>query len=101
MSAPPWRTPRSSSPTPLPRPMRWRAPILRGAARVVRERALTPAQFGVDFLGAFDGPGQIPISAIAHEERIADFVTVTPRQPHAIAMQFMADATMLVTFAGW
>ena len=77
------------------------AALLRGAARVLRERALTPAQFGVDFLGAFDGPGQIPISAIAHEERIADFVTVTPRQPHAIAMQFMADATMLVTFAGW
>lgn len=75
--------------------------LLRSAARVIAERSLTPAQFGVDFLGAFDGPGQLPISAIAQEEGIAEFVTVTPRQPHAIAMQFMADATMLVTFAGW
>lgn len=75
--------------------------LLRGAARVVRELQLTPADFGVDFLGAFDGPGQIQISAIARNEGIADFVTVTARQPHAKAMEFMAGATMLVTFAGW
>jgi glycosyltransferase involved in cell wall biosynthesis len=75
--------------------------LLRGVARVVRELQLAPAEFGVDFLGAFDGPGQIQISAIAQSEGLADFVTVTPRQPHAKAMEFMAGATMLITFAGW
>lgn len=75
--------------------------LLAGAALAIGELGLRPEQIGIDFLGEFDGPGEIPITALAAAAGIAPFVTVTPRQPHAQAMQFLAGAQMLVTFGGW
>jgi len=75
-------------------------PLFRAAARLIAERALTPAQFGLDFIGDFGGVGSYPLQAVAREEGIENFVTVGASLPHAKAMEFMAGATMLVTMSG-
>ena len=71
--------------------------LFRAAARVVRELALTPASFGIEFIGDVERYDGIPISQIAHEEGLRDFVTIGPARPHKAAMEFLAQATMLVS----
>lgn len=71
------------------------------AARVIREHGLTPADFGLDFIGEFDRPGELSIGALARAAGIAEFVTVGPRCAHAAALEFLAQATMLVVFVGF
>ncbi|HEX6533143.1 MAG TPA: hypothetical protein VF041_01015 [Gemmatimonadaceae bacterium] len=75
--------------------------LFRAAARVIEALALTPADFGIDLIGAFDRPGELPVGELARREGIADYVTIGPARPHARAMEFLAQATMLVTFPGW
>lgn len=73
--------------------------LFRAAARVVRELALTPEDFGIAFIGA-EAPGEPSLDDLAREEGIAEFVSTGPARPHAEALQFLAEATMLVTFPG-
>jgi hypothetical protein len=74
--------------------------LLRAAARVVQELRLTPVDFGVDLMGG-DMTGQHSILAAAREEGVADFVSTRPAASHESALEFLARATMLVTFPGW
>lgn len=75
--------------------------LFRAAARVIHDLALTPAEFGMDFIGNFDGDSEQALRDVAREEGVADFVSVGPSRPHEGAMEFLAQATMLVTFPGW
>jgi glycosyltransferase involved in cell wall biosynthesis len=74
--------------------------LFRAAARVIEELRLTPDDFGIEFMGA-DRPGERPLSEVARQEGVAEFVTVRPARPHAEALEFLAGATMLVIFSGW
>ncbi|MBX6330716.1 MAG: hypothetical protein IRY91_02590 [Gemmatimonadaceae bacterium] len=74
--------------------------LFRAAARVIRELGLTPDDFRIQFMGA-DRPGERPLSEVARQEGIAEFVTTEPARPHAEALEFLAGATMLVIFSGW
>ena len=71
-------------------------PLFRAAAQLVRERDLSPAEFGIQFMGdvrTFDG---VPIEQIAQEEGMEAFVETRPPRPRAEALAFLAQATMLV-----
>jgi hypothetical protein len=72
-------------------------PLLRGARRVVDELALTPADFGIDFIGNVEGYGGVPIPEMAREEGVGDFVTVGGPRPRREALDFLAGAQMLVS----
>ncbi|HXC24652.1 MAG TPA: hypothetical protein VNU46_01970 [Gemmatimonadaceae bacterium] len=74
--------------------------LFQAAARVVRELALTPEQFTLEFIGELEAVGGFPIREVAQQEGIDEYVRTGPPRPHAEAMQFMADATMLVTMSG-
>ena len=75
--------------------------LFRAAARVVRDLELTPESFGMDFIGNFDDGGEQSLREVARTEGVDDFVSVGPARPHQGAMEFLAQATMLVTFPGW
>jgi hypothetical protein len=72
-------------------------PLLRAVARVVADRGLTVDDIGVDFMGhvqEFEGRS---VQSIAAEEGVADFVRVFPPRPRRDALQFQADAHVLVS----
>lgn len=72
-------------------------PLFRAVARVVRERALDPARFGVEFIGyAAQYEGQ-SLEAIASEEGVGEFVRIGAPRPHRQAMEFLASCAMLVS----
>lgn len=75
--------------------------LFRAAARVVRDLHLTPADFGMDFIGSFADGGEQPLRAAARAEGVEEFVSVGPSRSHDGAMEFLSQATMLVTFPGW
>ncbi len=75
--------------------------LMRASSNVIRELSLTPADFGIDFIGDFGGPGELSIDAFAREAGIGDYVSVGPRRTHAEALDFLAQATMLVVFVGF
>ena len=71
-------------------------PLFRAAAQLVTERGLSPAEFGIEFMGdvrSFDG---VPIEQIAQEEGMEAFVQSHAPRPRAEALAFLARATMLV-----
>ena len=72
--------------------------LMRASADVIRELSLTTADFGIDFIGDFGKPGELSIDAFAHEAGIPEYVSVGPRRAHAQALEFLAQATMLVVF---
>lgn len=74
--------------------------LFRAAAQVIKAQSLTPAQFGVDILGRFDGEEHLPLFGMATREGIADYVTVEPPRPQQAALEFLAGASMLVIFPG-
>lgn len=74
--------------------------LFRAAAQVIKAQSLSPAQFGVDILGRFDGEEHLPLFAMATREGIADYVTVEPPRPQHAALEFLAGASMLVIFPG-
>lgn len=75
--------------------------LFRAAARVIRDFSLTPADFGMDFIGSFKDGGEQSLRAMARAEGVEEFVSVGPARSHEGAMEFMSQATMLVTFPGW
>src|SRR5207247_9817806 len=71
-------------------------PLFRAAAQLVTERGLSPAEFGIEFMGdvrSFDG---VPIEQIAQEEGMEAFVQSHAPRPRADALAFLARETMLV-----
>lgn len=74
--------------------------LFRAAAQVIKAQSLTPAQFGVDILGRFDGEEHLPLFGMATREGISDYVTVEPPRPQQAALEFLAGASMLVIFPG-
>ena len=72
-------------------------PLFRAAARVIATHQLTPAQFGLAFIGNVDSYGGVPLRQMAVEEGIASYVETGPSRPRAAAMEFLAGATMLVS----
>ncbi|HEY0972676.1 MAG TPA: hypothetical protein VGE02_17030 [Gemmatimonadales bacterium] len=71
--------------------------LFRAAARVVRELGLTPHQLGIELIGNVESYGGVPVSRMAREEGVADFVTTGPPRPRAEALDFLAGAAMLVS----
>ena len=75
--------------------------LFRGAARAIRQLGVAASELRIEFVGVFDSAGGLPISAIAREEGIAEFVSVGPPRPHREALEFFGGATMLVTLPGY
>ena len=72
-------------------------PLLRAARRVVHELGLTPADFGVDFIGNAESYGGVPVDRMAAEEGLAEYVTVGGPRPRREALEFLTGAQMLVS----
>ena len=68
-------------------------PFLRAAARVVNAMALTPDDFRISVLGQVAGA---PLREIAAECGIADYVTLEAPRPRREALEFLAEAAMLL-----
>lgn len=71
--------------------------LFRAAAKLIAERALTPHQFGLEFVGHVDRFSDVPTMQIAEEEGIADFVRVGGFLTRAETMAFLGGATMLLS----
>ena len=71
--------------------------LFRAAARVIGELNLTPADFGIAFIGGVNRYGRVPVTQIAEEEGLLGFVSIGPSRPHREALEFLAEATMLVS----
>lgn len=72
-------------------------PLFEGAARVIRERELAPTRFGIEFLGHVSTFNGIPLSRLAEQAGIRDFVRIHPPVSREDAMRFLARAAVLVT----
>jgi hypothetical protein len=75
--------------------------LFQAAARVIANLHLTPAEFGMEFIGSFDDASEQLLRGLAGTEGVGEYVSVGPARPHEQALEFMAGATMLVTFPGW
>lgn len=71
--------------------------LFRAAAPLIGELGLTPEDFGIAFIGDVHRYGKIPVSQMAQEEGISHFVSIGPPRPHREALEFLAEATMLVS----
>ncbi len=72
-------------------------PLFRAVARLVASRALTVDDLGVEFMGhvqEFEGRS---MESIAADEGVGSFVRVFPTRPRGEALQFQADAHVLVS----
>jgi hypothetical protein len=72
-------------------------PLFKAAAAAVRDLDLTPTEFGIELMGSvqeFDG---VSIQSIAQGVGLADFVRTRPPGTRAEALDFLAEATMLVS----
>jgi hypothetical protein len=72
-------------------------PLFRAAAHTIRELALEPTDFRIEFLGQVEHYGSTPVSEIAREEGVERFVTLESKRPRREALEFLARATMLVS----
>jgi hypothetical protein len=72
-------------------------PLFRAAAQVIAERRLSPDEFGIALIGNVDDYGGIPIARMAVEEGIGDFVQAGPPRPRREALEFLSQATMLLS----
>jgi glycosyltransferase involved in cell wall biosynthesis len=71
--------------------------LFKAAARIVRELGLGPADFRIELMGdvaSFDG---VPTEMIAAEEGLDGFVGTRPPGSRREAMEFLADASMLLS----
>ncbi|HEX8945751.1 MAG TPA: glycosyltransferase [Gemmatimonadaceae bacterium] len=72
-------------------------PVFRAAANVVRNLHLTPKDFGLEFIGEADEFRGQSVRAIAAQEGVGEFVTISGPQPRDAAMRFLAGANMLLS----
>lgn len=71
--------------------------IFRASARVIREFGLTPADFGIEFMGQVAELHGMPLEAIAQDEGVGDFVRLHPPAPRRVALEFLASAAVLIS----
>lgn len=72
-------------------------PLFQAAAQVITEHELTPEQFGIEMIGNVDDYGGVPISRMAGEEGISDYVRTGPLRPRREALEFLSRSTMLLS----
>ena len=72
-------------------------PLFRAAARVIRERSLSPQQFALIFMGSGDSLGGVSLIDMARDEGIGSYVELRPSAPRREALEFLAGASMLVS----
>lgn len=68
--------------------------LFRAARRVIDELALFPSDFAIRFIGASES--SVPLTEMAEAAGIASFVEIGPSCPRAQALEFLAQASMLV-----
>lgn len=71
--------------------------LFRAARRVIDELALTPEQFGIEFMGNADRLDGRTVGEIATATGVDGHFKQHPVQPHADAIRFLAGATVLVS----
>lgn len=71
--------------------------LFQAAARLVRERSLTPEEFGMEFMGHIGSLDGETIEEIAAAEGLSGYVHTHPPAEYASAERFMAQAAMLVS----
>ncbi len=72
-------------------------PLFRAVAEVVRCLGFGPEALGVELMGEVKSHDGIPIEAIAREAGIEAFVRTRPPRPRRAVMEFLADATLLLS----
>jgi glycosyltransferase involved in cell wall biosynthesis len=73
--------------------------LFRAAARVVRELALRPSDFRIEFMRDVESFDGVPTQAIAGEEGLDGFVRLRPPGPRREASQFLAEGSMLLSLS--
>lgn len=71
--------------------------LFRAAARLISELGLTPAEFGIEFMGQVELLHDTPIEALAREKGIGDFVRLHPPGPRHAALEFLSGAAVLIS----
>lgn len=71
--------------------------VFRAAAIVVRELGLRPHQFLLEFVGHVESYGGVPVSEIARQEGIEEYVTIGGHLSRKQTRDFLAGATMLLS----
>lgn len=72
-------------------------PTFRAAAQVIRELRLSPAQFGIEFMGRVQGYQGQSLEKLAAEEGVGDYVKLWPIRPREEALAFLAGAAVLLS----
>jgi protein-tyrosine-phosphatase len=72
-------------------------PLFRAVAEVVRSLGLSPEEFRIELMGEVKSYDGRPIEAIARETGIEAFVRARPPGPRREVMDFLADATVLLS----
>jgi len=71
--------------------------LFRAAALVIADIGIPKERFGLDFIGNVENYNGLPVTQIAREEGIAQYVTVGPSRARQEMLKFLANATMLVS----
>ena len=71
--------------------------VFRAAAQVIDRMALTPADFGFNFIGSASSYGGITTKQIAEEEGIGEYVETTPFIPRGELLKTLASASVLLS----
>jgi hypothetical protein len=72
-------------------------PLLRGAARVIRELSLAPSDLQIRFVGDVSHFGGVPLSDLGHDAGVSAFMDISDRVPHSDVAHFLASCHMLVS----
>jgi hypothetical protein len=71
--------------------------LFRAAARLIRERAIRPEAFGLEFMGQSQPIAGQTVEQMAASLGLADYVRMHPPAPRAEALRFLAGASLLVS----
>src|SRR5690606_37970538 len=72
-------------------------PLIRAAARGIREFGLAPADFGIEFMGHVALLHDTPLEELAREEGLSEYVRLHPPAPRRAALEFLARAAVLIS----
>jgi protein-tyrosine-phosphatase len=72
-------------------------PLFRATAEVVRRLDLSPDELGIELMGKAGSFNGMPVEALARGAGIEAFVRVRPPGPLREAMEFLADAAVLLS----
>lgn len=72
-------------------------PLFRAVAEVVRRVGATPDDFQVRFLGNVESYGGSPLSTLAAQEHVGEYVVVRPPSSRAAVLEEYAEAAVLVS----